>query len=240
MIGITNVGGGGGMAYAYIGVVYDAGATVTCTDGNKTYRAKDTSGLYVFPVPYAATWIVTATDGTNTKSESVVIDSLWQDVVVDITFYDGTIFNNGNQFLSVTGGWSFNDSFRYGSRSSSYIPEDVSTIGNNIAFSPFSSTGNRCCYVSTANAIDFTGVTSITITFNSFYSSGGGGFAIVYLSQNSSDYTNVSYGVGFSYGPNISLVQTANVSASGSRYVNVGIYSSIAYPDIAKIKLNYS
>ena len=87
MIGITNVGGGGGMAYAYIGVVYDAGATVTCTDGNKTYRAKDTSGLYVFPVPYAATWVVTATNGTDVASESVVIDTLWQDVVVKINFH---------------------------------------------------------------------------------------------------------------------------------------------------------
>ena len=162
MIGITNVGGGGGMAYAYIGVIYDAGATVTCTDGNKTYRAKDTSGLYTFPIPYAATWIVTATDGTQTKSESVVITSLWQDVVANLTFWDGTIFYNGNQYLNITGGWEYNPNLTG--------PDGATTSNVIISMNPdisISKTGGGRydSPIQTVNRIDLTTASTIELTY---------------------------------------------------------------------------
>ena len=160
MIGITNVGGGGGMAYAYIGVIYGAGETVTCTDGNKTYRAKDTSGLYTFPVPYAATWIVTATDGTKTKSESVVITSLWQDVVVNMTFWNGELFDHGNQFEIVTGGWVYNPNIKsaYATGYNGVTIEDTIEVVTVANFTE--------CGAQTVNAVDLSDYSYLVIIGN--------------------------------------------------------------------------
>ena len=70
---ITRRGGGTSKAFAVIGVTYPAGSTCTCTDGTKTLTLKDTGGQGFFLIPYAAVWTVTASDGTNTKSQSVEI-----------------------------------------------------------------------------------------------------------------------------------------------------------------------
>lgn len=84
---ITRRGGsGGGKAFAVISVSYPAGSVCTCSDGTKTLKLKDTSGQGFFLIPYAGTWIVTATDGTNTKSESVEITSEGQSVDVALLY----------------------------------------------------------------------------------------------------------------------------------------------------------
>lgn len=75
MPGNIYVLGGGTKLFAAIGVTYPAGSTLTCTNGTKTLTAKTTSGQWVFAIPKAGTWTVTATDGTNTKSQSVSITS---------------------------------------------------------------------------------------------------------------------------------------------------------------------
>lgn len=86
--------GGTGKAFAVIGVTYPAGSTCTCSDGIKTLKLKDTSGQGFFLIPYAATWTVTATDGTNTKSESVEITTEGQSVSVELS-YQLVLFDNG-------------------------------------------------------------------------------------------------------------------------------------------------
>lgn len=227
MIGITNVGGGGGMAYAYIGVIYDAGATVTCTDGNKTYRAKDTSGLYTFPVPYAATWIVTATDGTKTKSESVVITSLWQDVVADMTFWNGELFDNGRQFEFITGGWAYRPA-------KGNNPVDTSTIDNHIRISRTAS--GKQCFVTTGESIDLTGVESITITYEPVPYVGGR----IYLLNDitSSIASGSSANFSSSSDTNTEYIYTLD---NISRSYYIGFMGSYDYgANVSKVKLNYS
>lgn len=83
---ITRRGGGISKAYAAIGVTYPAGSTCTCTGGAKTLKLKNTSGQGLFIIPYAATWTVTATDGTSTKSQSVEITSAGQSVSVTLSY----------------------------------------------------------------------------------------------------------------------------------------------------------
>ena len=104
MIGETNVGGGA-KAFALIGVTYPEGSTCTCTDGAKTLKLKNTSGQGIFLIPYAAIWTVTATDGTNTKSESVEITSEGQAETVELTYefvlYDNGIMQNGGVVKSI-------------------------------------------------------------------------------------------------------------------------------------------
>ena len=85
---------GGAKAFAVIGVTYPAGSVCTCTDGTKTLTLKDTSGQGFFLIPYAAAWTVTATDGTNTKAQSVEITSKGQSESVTLT-YQLYLFNNG-------------------------------------------------------------------------------------------------------------------------------------------------
>lgn len=85
---------GGAKAFAVIGVTYPAGSVCTCTDGCKTLTLKDTGGQGFFLIPYAAAWTVTATDGTNTKAQSVEITSEGQSENVTLN-YSFEIFNGG-------------------------------------------------------------------------------------------------------------------------------------------------
>lgn len=78
--------GAGTDAFAAIAVTYPAGSTVTVTDGKITYTAPNTSGTALFIIPYAATWIVSATDGTETASETVEILTEGQSVSVELSF----------------------------------------------------------------------------------------------------------------------------------------------------------
>lgn len=86
MIGRTNTGGGGGGAYAFIIAAYPEGSTCTASNGSKTLRAKDTSGSYVFKIPYAGTWTVSCTDGSQTASATVSITSEGQSESVALSY----------------------------------------------------------------------------------------------------------------------------------------------------------
>lgn len=77
-----------------IGVTYPEGSTCTCSDGNKTLKAKDTSGQALFLIPYAATWTVTAIDGELNVSKSVSISS-FNEVVTTEIFFTKYLFNGG-------------------------------------------------------------------------------------------------------------------------------------------------
>ena len=105
---ITRRGGGTSKAYAVIGVTYPTGSTCTCTDGTKTLSLKNTSGQGLFIIPYAATWTVTATNGTNTKSQSVEITTEGQSVRVELT-YELVLYENGVLYNeSLSGGLLLN------------------------------------------------------------------------------------------------------------------------------------
>ena len=85
MTGITNVGCE--KVFAFITVTYPAGSVCTCSCGTKTLRAKGTIGTYVFPVPYAATWTLTCTDGTDTKSKEVAITYYGQSEEISLRYH---------------------------------------------------------------------------------------------------------------------------------------------------------
>lgn len=92
MVGKTNVAGT--KLFAAIGVTYPAGSTLTCTNGTSTLTAKTTSGQWAFAIPEAGTWTVTATDGSNSKSQSVSINSEGQFESVELS-YALVIIENG-------------------------------------------------------------------------------------------------------------------------------------------------
>lgn len=69
---------GGGYAFAQIDVEYPEGSTCTCSNGTRTLAAKTTGGKWIFSIPSAGTWTVTAVDGNKTKSENVSITTKGQ------------------------------------------------------------------------------------------------------------------------------------------------------------------
>lgn len=98
-------GGGSGKLFAAIGVTYPAGSTLTCTNGTKTLTAKTTSGQWVFAIPEAGTWTVTATQGTNTKSQSVEITTEGQLESVELS-YQFVLFDGG-QIVPMSSGFVY-------------------------------------------------------------------------------------------------------------------------------------
>lgn len=95
----------GGKLFAVIAVAYPAGSTCTCANGTKIYTAKDTIGQWIFRIPSAGTWTVTATDGTNTKTQEVSITAEQQAEKVTLAYWNGELYDAGNQYTNITGGW---------------------------------------------------------------------------------------------------------------------------------------
>ena len=128
MNGRTNAkNGSGSKAFAAISVTYPAGSTCTCTDGTKTLKLKSTSGQGFFLIPYAATWTVTATNGTNTKSESVSITTKGsiENVVLKFNLY---ILRNGSSDYEFSG---------YQGRDVSFTNGEIVTTSTENSTSPF-------------------------------------------------------------------------------------------------------
>ena len=78
--------GGGTKPYAVIGVTYPSGSTVTCTNGSKTLKAKDTSGKAIFVIPSAGTWTVKAVSGSKSTSKAVSITAEGQVETVELVY----------------------------------------------------------------------------------------------------------------------------------------------------------
>ena len=104
MIGKTNVGGM--KIYAFIVVNYPAGSVCTCSKGSRTMKAKDTSGVYVFPIPEAGSWTVSASSTAHPTpvTKTVSITSYGQSVGVTLA-YTKYLLDYGDQKTNNTGGW---------------------------------------------------------------------------------------------------------------------------------------
>lgn len=76
---------------ATINITYPAGSTCTCTDGNVTYNAPDTSGTWSCKVPYAATWTIYCSNGSQSKDTSTTITADGQIKNVKVAYFNATI-----------------------------------------------------------------------------------------------------------------------------------------------------
>lgn len=130
-------GGSGGRVFAAIAVTYPEGSTCTCSSGAKTLKAKNTSGRWIFSVPSIGTWTVSITNGTDTVSKTVEITTEGQSEDVKMSYWDGALYDAGNQYTDVTGGWekvgatntvTFNDTNINIVAASAYATPTVSTV----------------------------------------------------------------------------------------------------------------
>ena len=84
---------------------YPVGSTCTCSSGSTTYTAGNTGGNWGFTVPSAGTWTVVASQGSNTASQSVNISTQGQGASVSLSFWQGDLYYNGDEYTDITGGW---------------------------------------------------------------------------------------------------------------------------------------
>ena len=229
MIGRTNVGGGGvgGTAFAYIRVAYPVGGTVSCTDGRKTFVAKDTSGVYVFGVPYAATWTLTATIGGATASNTVTITDMYQVESIVLATWDGIVFNNGDQKTAITGGWYANGNMTYSNKTARSDGSVTSTAIHLIIANTTQSS-----FITTRNKVNVSGFSKMAYTIGAYQKSSGSQTnnirTILALSSAASGDVNdiINYSTYWQ-----SVNSTGEVSgdlsgATGSYFVSIGLTSA--------------
>ena len=135
------VGGGGGKLKdtdAVLIVTVPTGSTVTATKGGTTLmptmwvKAVDASlECAIFSIPASqfdstTPWTITATDGTNTAIDTVLITTNKQyDVTLSFALF---IYNLGDQCSSTTGGWGGNGTYTL---AATYIDVPLASGGNN-------------------------------------------------------------------------------------------------------------
>ena len=134
---------------ATIHVTYPVGGVCTATDGVTTLTAPDTSGSWDCVVPNAGTWTVTYKGSVWT---SVDITTSGQDKTVNV----GCLYDAGNQYESVTGGWVGTQCV-----SGSTKPGGKLTVNDdNLSFTNVS---GGSFGVATKNAIDLTSYTTLHV-----------------------------------------------------------------------------
>ena len=142
MVGKTNVAGS--RIRSVIAVPYPEGSVCTCSNGTKTLKARDTSGQALFNVSIG-TWTVSCTDGSKTRSTqaSITADGQSESVTLSYLIY---YYNSGDQCTAVTGGWDFSG---HGA---------LTKLTDHMQYKSSYSEA----YLSTANKVDLTQISSIT------------------------------------------------------------------------------
>lgn len=225
---IIPLGGGGSKIVASIVVSYPAGSTLTCTLGSKVLTAKDTSGKWVFGLPTTGNWVVKATDGTDTATQTVTVTS-GQTANVMLSYWDGTIYDAGNEYTAYTGGWTLYAGTGY----------DTATKTNNQLYVRVQESDSKP-YIRTTNQVSLTGFTKIqaTVSAQTHSSSWGGNERCKLLVSASTDLSNPVA----SAQPTNSNPQTLSlaINLTGSYYVGIRAQAgtaSTASMTVTKIQL---
>ena len=217
-------GGGSGKVLPAITVTFPEGSICTCSNGIKTLKAKTTSGLWIFTELSIGVWTVTSTDPTGANkpaSKDVEINSEGQNVSVELS-YITWLFDEGNQFESVTGGWTGS-----GYTVSSARDKVNATVGTTLKCTV---TGQyQEAIAGTNNAIDLTKIDTLCVRVSAF--AGTQGCVFVAPSKNYNEMVAQTV---------ISATGDYTLDASqliGNYYVGVLAVSAKTYSDISYSKV---
>ena len=206
-------------AYAAISVTYPSGSVCTCThsDKGKVLTAKDTSGSWIFVVPYGGTWTVKSTQGSNSASQNVSITAEGQTQSVTLSYWNGELFVSGvGQYTDKTGGWALY-------RQNSYVTGTVSNTELKVGYT-VNTVENGSGHVYTKKAVDFTGFTKLNATVSLTKRAGWSDSAWIAITRSG---TQVA-GVDISNRNTSSYNGTVSLSISGlsNGVVELHIYNS--------------
>ena len=156
---VFNMVGGGGKNISSIVITgLESTDTVTCTKDGKSYTTTwdDTAQHWEIVGLPLGTFTITATNGTKTSMETVLIDvtGVYEvEMSFKLWLYNGS--DGGNEFTDITGGWIF-DKTEVGSGSPTTEKRSDSI------YEKILSTGNPCAIaVRTSNLIDVSSYSKI-------------------------------------------------------------------------------
>lgn len=142
---------------ATITVTYPANSTCTCSDETTTLTDTNTGATektVIFTVPNTGTWTVSCTNGTENASTTVSITADGQSTTAKLA-YDLRLFDNGDECVSVTGGWT-NAGYTYDALLTT--PPEISDGRIQLYGKAGGNTG-----IGTAQSIDLTGYSKLVI-----------------------------------------------------------------------------
>ena len=152
MKGVVEVVGGGKL-FAAIAVTYPRGAECTAGNGTKTLRAKDSDGVYIFPIPEPGSWTVRAElGGSAEKTLSITEKGQVESVALDFT-PDVLLLFDGGDISSESGGWN------YDGRETEPLVADE--LGLDIDSSISGAWVEESWVLATSNAIDMSGYSKL-------------------------------------------------------------------------------
>ena len=207
-------GGGGTKLFAAIGVTYPAGSTLTCTNGTKTLKAKTTSGQWVFAIPEAGTWTVTATDGTSTKSESVSITTEGQSVKVELN-YRLWLYKDGEQKVAWAG-------YDQGGVNGATLQSGYMRIIPN-GYKP---------YLYTPDKVNTAGYSTLGIEYKSRYSRGSG------LKFGTSNYSYLGGNYNVSYVSQATVLDSSETVKTAKCPIVSGLFNIVLQSDYEEQSLS--
>ena len=134
---------------ATIHITYPAGSVCTVTDGKTALTAPDTSGTWDCVVPNAGTWTVAYKGSVWT---SVDITTSGQHETVNV----GCLYDAGNQYESVTGGWVGTQTVSGSTTSGGKLTVNDDNLS-------FTNVSGGSYGIATTNAIDLTSYTTLHV-----------------------------------------------------------------------------
>ena len=165
---------GAGGETASIVVTAPTGSTVTCTTpGGVVLTATEVRGTWTFAkLKVYGTYTVTATNGTKTATQDVLVDSATQyDIELEYKLW---LYKDGDECENITGGWIATGNVTKNDTSVRLLT-------------------NSSNYINTVNSVDITGYTKLMVQFTENTASSwliaGRGYDSRYIAG-SSDYKN--------------------------------------------------
>ena len=158
---IINYGAAAQKAFAAIGVTYPEGSICTCSNGVKTLKAKD-NGQWLFLLPSGGEWTLAITDSEHEAvTKTIEIEHQYQTQEVKISYWNGELYKDGNEFTDITGGWELTQVT--GTTNNSKITKNSDNI--NFTTSVVENKRNAYGQLNTVNAIDLTNATKLVLVY---------------------------------------------------------------------------
>lgn len=195
---------------ATISITYPSGSTCTVSNYKKTWTAPNTSGSWTFKANEVGYYTVKAVSGDKTTTTQVAVTTNGQTQTVKLVFWDGTIYNKGDECTDHTGGWTLYAGTGY----------DTATKTNNQLYIKVQESDSKP-YIRTTNKVSLTGFTKIqaTVSAQTHSSSWGGNERCKLLVSANTDLSNPVASVQ----PTNSDAQTLSlaISLTGTYYVGI-------------------
>lgn len=160
--------------YAAITVQYPSDSKCYCENEELgiTYEALDEIGSYEFVIPsnQLGTWKITIFNSEKTASRTVMLSEDERTAHVTMSYWNGELFDSGDQFTDITGGWKIAN--YKNAVESTFTHCDIGT-----RLYVYGS-GGRDCAIITEEPVDMTEFTKLVVEYDRSLTSGAAHFGV--------------------------------------------------------------